>query len=393
MSFLLKKDIFFNIISTFFLFLLIFDLKIVGSLGSSFIVLLVCCFFLIINHKKYTQNIHDILVFFSKFLIIYFIFFTYILIRFLFSDLDDISYLLTTLKTTSILLASLFYLSIFGRSNLSKNLFFVFLIASLICLFFGTFPNLKFLIYPFKYGDDIENALIGGNEYRDAFLAGSSYFGISSLYGLAFSYLLMYCLEKRENLYYLYLGIIAIAGIFAGRVAIICYLIAVLYFLIFKRKFKVLIFSILFFVLFLIALNFVPAFEAVKVWFNEMFANKSVGESESVTQFKDVLRLPENQFTLLFGDARYGNSSNYYGGSDSGFIRNILFGGLLYLSILLITLLSIFDKVLKKSFSLLLILISCFLHFKGVFIFNNPGFFGVLLIVVFILNQKKSAVK
>lgn len=307
----------------------------------------------------------------------------------LFSSLDDFSYLLTMLKSTSILIAATFFLIVFGSANLSKNLLNVFFVSSLICIFFGTIPEFKFILYPFKYGDDIGNSLIGSSEYRDAFLAGSSYFGISSLYGLSFAYFIYFCLKEKSTHNYLKLLVIAIAGILAGRVALVCYLISIIYFFIIKRNIKILLFSILSMFIFIFILNYFTAFEEAKIWFDEMFSAEGGGESESVSQFKSVLALPESEYTLIFGDAKYGNSESYYGGSDSGFLRNIFFGGFVYLFFLVFSFFLIFFKNIRNTFIYLLIVICFVLHFKGVFIFNNPGFFGVLLTICFVLYKEK----
>lgn len=374
------------------LFWLIFDIKLIGSLGSSFLTLLICSFLIVVNPRKYYENVKNVLSCFSWFFIFYLVLFLYVLIRVTVDGASDLSYLLTMSKTTLILISAISYLFVFYNSDIKNNFINVFFVNACICLFFGTFPENKKFLTPFQYGGDEVSELLGSNEYRNAFLSGSGYFGISSLYGLAFAFCLKLVVDSKRKIDYFKLLIIGIAGLFAGRVALVCYGIAILYFVIVKKNLKILFFSIFSFFIFIFIINTVPSFEGVKLWFDEMFFNKSIGNSESFSQFKETFLIPNNTITLMFGDARYGSATSYYGGSDSGYIRNIFFGGLFYLFILMSTFLFLVYKVRNFLYIYLFVFISLFLHFKGVFIFNNPGFFGVFLIVCiyfYKINQKR----
>lgn len=77
-------------------------------------------------------------------------------------------------------------------------------------------------------------------------------------------------------------------------------------------------------------MNFFPVFEDVKYWLSEMFVDNNLSQSESFSQFSETFSLPSSELTLLFGDGLYGNSEEYYGGSDSGYIRNIYFEIILF---------------------------------------------------------------
>ncbi|ALV74310.1 hypothetical protein [Acinetobacter johnsonii] len=385
MSIKIKKKIVFNIFAFVLMFFLIFDLKLIGSIGSALITLIFCFIALIVGFKRYNGNIVDVVKKYKNFLFFYLCMILYVFLRFLFSSMDDYSYVLTTLKTTLVLLSTLAYLMVFNDSNL-KNIFFnIFFLNGLICLFLGTFPDFKFLIYPFKYGDDPSLSLIGASEYRDAVLAGSSYFGVASLFGLAFAFCLKISLQSGKIVDYVKLIVIAFAGLLLGRVALLCYLLSIIYFFVIKKSVKVLFLSVATLAIFFIMLNSLPVMENAKIWLFEMFLGDGISNSESVDQFKNMIYLPDDQFSLLFGDARYGSSDSYYGGTDSGYIRNILFGGLFFLLILLMSFFSIFFKNINNSFVWLIIILCMLLHFKGIFIFNNPGFFGVVLIVYYII--------
>lgn len=369
------------------LFLVIFDLNFLGGFGSAIFTLFVCLFLILINPRKYIDNAHRVIGFFNIFIFLYIFLLLYVCTRIIFTGVGEYSFLLTMGKATSILIATILYLIVYYDSDLKKNMMNVFFINAIICLIFGTFPDIKFLIEIFQYGGE-QVELIGNNEYRNAFLAGSGYFGISSLYGLAFAILLKITVEKK-GYNFLKLLIIALAGLLAGRVALVCYLIAIIYYVFIKFNVKVAFISFVSLFAFMIILNNFTAFEGVKYWFYEMFIDNDISKSESVDQFVETFFLPSNELTMLFGDGLYGNSNQYYGGSDSGYIRNIYFGGLFYLILLLLTFFSIVYNIKKILYIYILIIISLFLHVKGVFIVNNPGFLGVFLISCIILFKDR----
>lgn len=370
------------------LFLLVFDLHLIGGFGSAIITFLVCFLIILVNPSKYIVNANKIFNFFFLFLVSYIFLLFYVAFRVLLNGVSEVSFLFTMSKATLILLATLCYLIVFYNSDLKRNLINIFFFNACICLVFGTFSEYKTLLSLFQYGGDSVE-LIGNNEYRNAFLAGSGYFGISSLYGLVFAIVLKIIIDDKNHNFFKLL-VIALAGLFAGRVALICYLIAILYYVFLKFNLRVSLFSLFSLFIFIFILNFFPVFEDVKYWLSEMFVDNNLSQSESFSQFSETFSLPSSELTLLFGDGLYGNSEEYYGGSDSGYIRNIYFGGVFYLFFLLGAFFLISYNIRKILYIYVLIFISLFLHLKGVFIFNNPGFFGVFLTSCIILFKDRN---
>lgn len=359
------------------LFLLVFDLKVIGPIGSSFITLIVCSVLLILRRKTNLHIIYE----FRIFLFSYFLIFLFVLIRTLFSFDADLSYLLTTLKTTEILIATFLYILVFFDNKIIKKLFNIFLINSLICMFFGYFSDLKpYFIYPFKFSSGTTIELIGFNEYRDSFLAGSGYFGISSLYAFAFPLFIAYANDNKSFLNYVKLFFIGGAGILAGRVALVAYSIAIFSYSFYYRRVKFILIVLLFSLIAIILLNSLTFLSDVNDWLLDIFGSGNYKDSSSLLELKNMFFLP-NDITLLIGDAKYANNDGtYYGNTDVGYMRNVLFGGLVYLFLIFSTLLTLLLKF-KTNFTLIMmIIIGLFLHGKGVFILNNPGFFPVLMI-------------
>lgn len=384
-----------RIISFIALFLLVFDLKLVGSLGSAFLTFILCGLIFLLNPKKYLSNMKNVVSCFSTFILFFLILILYVSIRILFNGAEDLSYLLTMSKTTLILISSLLYLTVFYKEDFEKDFINVFFVNACICLLFGSFYELKDYLTIFQYGGEDTNELLGGNLYRNAFLAGSGFFGISSLYAVAFTFCLKVIVDtdEKNTFNYLKLLIIAIAGMFAGRVALVCYLLAIIYFSIIKINFKILLLSIFSIIAFIFIINNFYIFDGVKGWFDEMFLNKGVRNSESVSDFKRSFIMPTNEITLIFGDAKYASNGTYYGGSDSGYIRNMYFGGVSFLFLMLLSFFSMFKSIKNIMFIYLIVFIMLFLHFKGAFIFNNPGFFGVVGVICIYFYKKSINVK
>lgn len=369
-----------NVLAFILLFLTVFDLKIIGSIGSANITSIICILIILISPRpNIYANFLSLIGCFKYFLSFYLFILSYILFRTISSGAEEIAYLLTTLKSTSGLISIFLYLIVFFDNRILERMFNVFVLNAIFCLFFGTFPEFKFLIRFFQYGIE-NNLLIGSNEYRNAFLAGSGYFGISSLYSLFFVILVYFLFKEKTILNYIKAILFMFAGIMAGRIALISFFITGIFYFIFKRNFNVL-FLFLFFIGFgWFILNNFQVFEQANLWVSDLFLRDDVTENNSVNHYiTTMLFLPEG-FTLYWGDGKY---DNYYGGSDIGYVRNILFGGLFYLLLIIVALFLSICKVKYRLVLLIMIFISLFLHMKGVFIFNNPGFFPVFISCVF----------
>ncbi|RSO33701.1 hypothetical protein EA763_11435 [Acinetobacter lactucae] len=373
----------YSLLSLLSLFFLTFDLKVAGFIGSAFISFFISmgCFF--VRPHLFFKNLGKIFKCFSYFFVLYIFFLIFIFLRILISG-DDYSYLLTTLKTTFILIATVFYLASLKKDNLFKNFLIIFFINALVCIFFGTFPEYKLILNYVQYSTtEGSNDLIGMNEYRNAFLAGSGYFGIASLYCLISPVLIYYMYINNNLLIRFKFILIMAAGVLAGRVTLLCYGISFLLFGVYYRKLNILILFLFFIVLGYFLLNYLPFLEDVNAWISELYSQDDINDSGTIQQLKSMFYFP-SEFTLLWGDGKYeAPNGAYYGNTDVGYMRNILFGGVGFLLLLLANFFSIFSNVKFNFLILGVIFISLLLHFKGVFIFNNPGFFPIILSIVY----------
>lgn len=385
---ILKKSIysFFSFVGMFFL---VFDLRIFGFLGSAFVVLFFSLIYFILNSREFIFRLEKVVSCFSLFLILFLVYLIFVSLRVYVDMAQDISYWLSAMKSLVILLATLFYLAIFYNSNIILNIVNVFFVNALVCIFFGTFPDYKFIISYFQYPTTMGgNELIGMSEYRNAFLSGSGYFGIAALYSLVVPMVLYYIFLNKKIFNFVKLFFVLIAGVLAGRIALVTYFISFVLFSFLKRKISLIFIFFAFTFLGYIALENLVYFESANAWISELYKSEKLSDSTTIQDLKQMLYIP-TELTFLFGDGRYESEfGGYYGATDIGYMRNILFGGLGFVLILLLCFISIFHKVEKNSIIYILIVISLFLHFKGVFIFNNPGFFPIVLSFVFYLYIK-----
>lgn len=370
------------------LFLLVFDLALpgFGHIPSSVLSLIISVFYLLFNKNKWSQDRdlrwgYKVIMIHKHVILLYLIIFAWVLIRVSFSY--ESSFLLSTIKSTIIFIASIFYLIAFYDNNLVKRLIIVFFINSIICFIAGSFPELKDILAVFKYDS---NELIGLNPYRDAFLAGSGYFGIASVYIFFFCFYLYLIInsERIKVINILILLSILLASILAGRISIPIAFIAFIYFVLFKRKFSLLFLFVLLVsvVVFLLQLE---TFSEAKAWINEMFDfNSSISDSTSAATLIDMYAIPTSDFTFFWGDGAFKTiDGSYYMHTDVGYLRHWYFGGIFFMIIPLLIMPLLYVQNRNKFFITFLFPIALLLHAKGLYILNNPSFMPTLYLISF----------
>ena len=320
---------------------------------------------------------------------LYLIILVLVLLRVLISS--DFYYLLSTIKAFFILFASIFYLACFFDLKLNNRLLNVFFINALICLVFGTFPDWKIFLKPFQYGS---HELSGLNEYRNAFLSGSGYFGISAPFAFAFCYFEYVFFEgqiKNKSLYIVKLFIILLAAILAGRIAIPIAGLSILYFCFIKRKISYL-FIVVFFAACVYCILQLENFEKVWNWIYDMFfGHGTITENESAGHLIQMIKFPKSDITFWFGDGIYKmDDGSYYMSTDIGYLRHLYFGGVLFMILPLLIMPLLYKNNKNMYFIVFLFPVALILHFKGAFIFNNPAFMPFIFIISHILFENKT---
>lgn len=361
------------------LFLLLFDLAIppFGVFGSAWLaILLLLPQFIMLNNKFYIFKKYKNLIF------LYLVGFFYVVLIITVNGAVDISYIFSFLKSSVVMLASLIFLSIYRKENIAKLLVFAFFINSLICLLVGTFGEkvLPYILYFKHSGDEMVDYIV----YRVSSLSGSGYFGISAPYSLCVAFLGYYLPFSKSNKLFLLFAFISIslAAVLSGRTGFIGVFLALLFISYYKPKMLI---PVLFVVLgggvFLLNSEFIDAY---RDWLFEFFVDSSgnISSDKNPLSFLNKMSFIPEASTLIFGDGQYVTADgHYYGRTDLGYMRFLLFGGIPFtiISILLVIILS----RISNDFSYFFVVgIACLiLHLKGVVLFNNAAITSFIILI------------
>ncbi|MCD6703719.1 MULTISPECIES: hypothetical protein [Vibrio] len=349
----------------------------IGFIGSAPLASLISiCVIYIKNNKLLIDR--DVFNYFKSFFLFYLFVIGYVTFRVVFSE--EISYLLSILKSFAIFISCLLYLSAFGIKNIDIKIINVFALNAIICLIAGSIPSLLNIVYFFKSGD-IE---VGFIPYRNAFLSGSGYFGISSVYAVIIAFCTFKILSSRLNFqFFIKFLLIVLAGVLSGRTAFVGLFIGLLYLMVKKTSYAVLA-TIMLLPLVYFLLEF-DLFSTYSNWIFEFVDINNGGVSLSSTSSTDALQTmyfyPSEYSTWFWGDGRYVDGQAYYMKTDAGYMRNLFFGGIIFsLSIIFFSFFVAYKS--RNAFFLLFLFPLCLaLHYKGVFILNNPTGLPVLLII------------
>lgn len=385
-----------NLISYIALYLLLFDLDMpfLRGIGSAPFSLLISLCMMVCNLSESYQRTNQIIKEFDYIFILFIFLFVFASIRIIYDGAEDLSYLGTSAKGLGIFLASLAYLIAFDVKNIFDRLFNVFFISALIALIVGTFQELQQYVNLFKPNGGAE--LRGWTPYRNAFLAGSGYFGIGAPFAVAIVFFMTYIFSysKKTVFNFFKLLVIIIAGIFAARTVFICISIAILYLLFIRRSLSTFVYGVLLSITIIFILN-TDVFKSYQIWLFEFFDTGVMGSDTGAVLFGEFIQIPNSAKTFLFGDGKYTDyfHGGYYMNTDIGYLRHWFFGGVFFmLSVLLIPFL-MYIKNKNNIFLFVIIPVCLILHFKGVFIYNNPAFTPLLMIISHIFYTQRQKIE
>ncbi|ABR74694.1 hypothetical protein CBG46_09460 [Actinobacillus succinogenes] len=183
-------------------------------------------------------------------------------------------------------------------------------------------------------GGQLSRFIGSEQEYRLYNFTSSAFFPLSAFYLMLLHFLLAYG-EKKENLNTVYLFLILAIGLISGRTFFIFSVVSLAIY--FRLRYIPAIAAFAVVVLFL-AYRY-PAHPYVAHALEPLINLIYGGAEASISSSTDTL-IDKHLFTpeikqLIMGDGRYyvvgRTSRSYYGGSDSGFIRQALYGGVGYI--------------------------------------------------------------
>ncbi|EOV8411904.1 hypothetical protein ACOR70_003760 [Providencia stuartii] len=285
------------------------------------------------------------------------------------------------------------YLAIPQKSSfilyLKKSIYFQFLVVILCVLAPGAFQDFIFSVHTVEdYFYDSEQG------YRLYIFTSMAFFQLSLFFGFVFNFFLNLYLEKKVNLTPLLLCFVC--GMISGRSFL---LFAAISIFISCFNLKLIIASLIAAIsIYFIAVNFqdnIYIYHALEPIINYI-NDKGLQSSSSDNLINNMLIFPSDK-QILVGDGIYTNDDkSYYMHTDSGYLRQIFYGGILYLSLCLTLTIYIVKRVSanwfqskKLKFFISSMLIFSIGHVKAdVFMYPGITFFLLLLLSFYPKDEK-----
>ncbi|HVW13937.1 MAG TPA: hypothetical protein VHB54_08950 [Mucilaginibacter sp.] len=238
--------------------------------------------------------------------------------------------------------------------------------------------------------------------YRSFGFASSLLFAYAIVQGLAVA-ILLFKVEKQSIKTYpaliLMIVLLVISILFNARIGFAPIAVMTVYLLIMKRSYKLIIacavlLPLLSYLLFNSSLSYLfgENLDWSLKFFTEtqqLLSNKSTSDASNYdVLFNDMLFMPDTAGSIIFGigqDIIIHAKRN----SDIGYVRQLFFGGMIYLSILFYLITSMFLRLRKirfaRWFNFLFIFTTLVCEIKGIMLSNNSAFRTLILLYVGII--------
>ncbi|PTP92709.1 hypothetical protein [Vibrio splendidus] len=212
--------------------------------------------------------------------------------------------------------------------------------------------------------------------FRGVALASGQFFSLSVTYGLTIIMFCIYNLKNDTRLKNIVVTILLSIGVlYAGRTAFISFLILLPFFVSFRFSLTLVASLKTIFMLFIAGFLVYFLFPTVsKVIVDNVFSYafefiyNYIDYGTLTTSSTDKLHdmyFPIEYGTFLFGDGRFsGINSAYYMGTDAGYMRTVLFGGVFFSIILVLIQITYYSK--KDMFFYASIIYILLVNYKGV---------------------------
>lgn len=394
----------------FILFFLIFSFPIAGSLNSAYIAIGTALTKLIIGGRisilmKLINQCYISILLISTFAITFLCFlWTILLGSFDFSLTKAFFSLLVGILSVCLVLPSLNYQT-FTSSFIEKNLINVFVIQAIISVCAFISPSIREFVHHFQFVDDAEQAEKAYSGFRGLAISGRLYFEFAASCGLI-SFLQFKRIIDNNVKYieYIKFFLIIVSGFFAGRTSLIGLVFGFIYLIFSKHRLSnkiSLIIKILLSLLVFILLAIVLLPDKVITFFTEhlipwvfdlLIKYHETGSTESSHSFNMLndmykyVSITTQEWICGSGCFMDPSGHGYYKNVDGGYIRHLLYWGIIGSIINLWYGLQYFIKPLKKCmnrndilFIVLILIYTFFVHYKGD-IATTSRFYHVIIV-------------
>jgi hypothetical protein len=372
---------------TIILFFIIFDPQIpyfiekIGFTAIVFLVLLIGIFF-----KKKSIKTSYVITAIEPFIILFILLLISCFLVLMLHQ-GNVLYMLSILKAIFVFGAISSYLIFFDQrfdNKFIQNLMLIFLINAIINFVAGTFPE-NFSVLEVFRGVPISNSL-GENPYRNNFISGSGYYSIGTAYGLFFMLYLYATVDRTKTLIsYISILVIVVAGLFAARTSVIAIFAGLLY-LAFKIKLKNIIsLGVVATLIIYYAFGENGFLEIYSSWLLSVFDPKNDESGRNLIE--DMYFWPGDKYFLLGSGAVNDGRFDY---TDSGFMQDIIFGGIFYSFLKFCFPIYFIIKFFKNEplFVLFFLIVAIIFQAKGAYFINNSQGMTVFYLMFFLFSER-----
>ena len=307
--------------------------------------------------------------------------------------------------------------TIISSQYMEKLIVYVFIIQSIISILSFVSPSVKEMISHFQFKEDADLADESYSGFRGLALSGRLYFEFAASCGLVVIYQFKRILESKTIGFkeLLLLLLLVICGFFAGRTSLVGFGVGFGLLLVMKRSVNFKISFILKF-LFLLCLSFISLiivlpsqisdfiFEHLLPWVFDVFIKlHETGSTEDSVSFNGLNQMYENVVITaqewLVGSGIYTEpSGRYYGHVDAGYLRQILYWGIVGSIISFLYTINLFVKPWKlnrskkgeRLFLLTILIYTLIVQYKGDLLSISRFYYVILfLYCISVAGQKK----
>ncbi len=378
-----------SVLCVILIFMYIFSFKIYSIFDSTLLVgLILFCYFIMKKEfrKAFFLFLGKVKSYLKYLLLMSLFIMIWSLIIAIINRVIDFTYLKTFIHLLISLSIGICLFALFDYKNCSKKvvnfIIIAFIIQSCLQFYFFLFPDISKLFNIFRSQSMIEI----GNKYhniRGIAITTAGFFSLSSSYSIIF---LLYfsnynTLFKNKIVKVLMFLFLLIGTFFAGRTGFIS-LVFIPFVLwknmkkyITKRQKKIIIDIIILILCIIAFINITYKIPRVSTVYNysfELIVNLINGKGFQTTSTNTLLGMYDVDITpksFFIGDGKYtvcdGNSCRYYQSTDVGYLRKILYFGIIGLVLSFILQYFIFNKNIKEKINIFLVILMLILELKG----------------------------
>lgn len=290
----------------------------------------------------------------------------------------------------------LYSLYVLKRKNkmITHDLIMVFVIQSIIQFVSFISPNINEILNFFRTESVIQRGQMDYGGIRGLSISGSAFFGLGIGYGLILIYYIINWnkISKAPILRIMFFILILFGALSAARISFVGLFIGLIYVLLEKISIKEIFFEknkkiktrkiVLFFPISILTITFLglvwkngsnDIFSRIESFKKFAFSplynyfNKGVLTTSSTNVLFNKMYFSVNAKTFVLGDGWYTKNGSYYMNTDAGYMRQLLFFGVIGLILLLFYQFLFFNWKNKKKWVLnfLIILYILVVHIKG----------------------------